>query len=92
MLASNRALLHQRTTYTVVICSHGHQHICLLSMQALKKRLPPPPKVTLAAAAAAAAAADAASGDAGSSGSSTGSSQYISSAEYVMQDELLKVC
>ncbi|WIA41189.1 hypothetical protein OEZ86_004804 [Tetradesmus obliquus] len=61
--------------------------------KALKKRLPPPPKATLAAAAAAAAAADAAGVDAAASGSgsSAGASQYISSAEYVMQDEILKV-
>lgn len=51
----------------------------VVKLQALKKRLPPPPKATLAAA------------DSGSSDAPSSSSQYISSAEYVMQDEILKV-
>lgn len=68
--------------------------------QALRKRLPPPPKANTAAAAAAAAAAALAAADAsssaaapgadGSSGGSSGS-QYLSQADFVMQDELLKV-
>jgi hypothetical protein len=64
-------------------------------LQALRRRLPPPPKANAAAAAAAAAAADAGSSANAPSGdgSSDGSSicQYLSQAEFVMQDELLKV-